>query len=385
MTHSPRLLAFLTAFVAFSAAPRANALTADLGSDGSYGPMTITSDTVLPLPADGIYRVTTLTVAAGATLRFSSSEALHPGVVILATGDVAIEGTIDVSGGASAPGIGGAGGPGGSPGAPGSTGAYRTAPIDQLTFVNNIASGSGLPGLRAPGGGGGGSCYTKDSVTCTTPGAGGGGGGGSLTIFSNTRISGTGTLDASGGVASSAVPTGCPSNTQTLTAQSGKDGRIRLAAPTVSLLGATVIGGRLLQSSVFGGEPPSMVAGRDGLPVATFGGQLTRFPSVLPVATITAINGTPVAPSSVYTLSASFVEPLDVSVHVDGCAGVPLTAVVHHSKDTGGMFYGVAPVLILATGSDDAVVPTSPGFVNDFNSRSALLFAGAYCGAASDP
>jgi hypothetical protein len=34
------------------------------GSDGSYGPLNVTSNTTLQLPPDGIFKCTTITVAA---------------------------------------------------------------------------------------------------------------------------------------------------------------------------------------------------------------------------------------------------------------------------------------------------------------------------------
>jgi len=41
------------------------------GSTGAYGPLNVTSNTALDLPADGIFNCSTITVATGATLRFN--------------------------------------------------------------------------------------------------------------------------------------------------------------------------------------------------------------------------------------------------------------------------------------------------------------------------
>jgi len=82
------------------------------GSDGSYGPLNITSNTTLNLPANGIFNCTTINVASGATLTFNRN-ALNTPVYLLATNDVTITGTIDVSGGNANGRIPGPGGPGG--------------------------------------------------------------------------------------------------------------------------------------------------------------------------------------------------------------------------------------------------------------------------------
>ena len=111
--------------------------TFDAGSNGSYGPLNITADTTLPMPADGIFRCTTITVASGTTLRFSRNP-LNTPVYLLASGDVSIAGSIDVSATGPVDGsgrtIGGAGGPGGFDG--GASGEFGGAA--------NRAAGSGL-------------------------------------------------------------------------------------------------------------------------------------------------------------------------------------------------------------------------------------------------
>lgn len=171
------------------------------GSDGSDGPIHITSDYVWDLDNDGQIQATTFTVAAGATLRLRRNANNTP-VYILATGDVQIDGTIDVSGEPGNAVRGGFGGPGGFDGGqPGSVGvdpggghgpgggrwtgggfggpgAHRTAPDANIT-----TPGDGTPYghalQRPPVGGSGGSGH---------PGAGGGGGGGAILIASDTRI-----------------------------------------------------------------------------------------------------------------------------------------------------------------------------------------------------
>jgi hypothetical protein len=82
------------------------------GSDGSYGPLEITTNTTLAMPADGVFHCTTISIHNGATLRFIPNGRNTP-VRLLATGDVLISGTIDVSGSDGTALRGGAGGPGG--------------------------------------------------------------------------------------------------------------------------------------------------------------------------------------------------------------------------------------------------------------------------------
>ena len=131
------------------------------GSDGSNGALNVTANTVLPLPADGILKYTTITVANGATLTFAKN-ALNTPVHLLATGDVQISGTIDVSSTAPVDGngrlIGGTGGPGGYDG--GASGYFSP--------LNTRQAGSGQgpgAGKRGPSGSNGSGSYaTKGTL-----------------------------------------------------------------------------------------------------------------------------------------------------------------------------------------------------------------------------
>src|SRR5262249_26596668 len=70
------------------------------GSDGSLGALNVTDDTTIDLSKtapDGRLNYTTVNIAAGKTLRFLKN-ALNTPVFLLASGDVTIAGTIDVSG-----------------------------------------------------------------------------------------------------------------------------------------------------------------------------------------------------------------------------------------------------------------------------------------------
>ena len=179
------------------------AQTFDSGSTGSYGPLTITTNTTLQLPADGIFNCTTINIASGAALKFAPN-ALNTPVYLLATGDIIIAGTIDVSGKqALGRGAGGAGGPGGFAGGNGGPlaargsaglgpgggpegtgngvrGAYRFAiGTSAATYGNSLL-------MPLVGGSGGSGSFSPE--VAAGQGAGGGGGGGAVLIASNTRI-----------------------------------------------------------------------------------------------------------------------------------------------------------------------------------------------------
>jgi hypothetical protein len=131
------------------------------GSTGALGAFNPTTNTVVQLPPDGILNYTTINIPAGVTVTFTTNAANTP-VYMLATQDVIVAGTINVSGqngaggtGTAAPVLGGQGGPGGFAGGFGG--------------VFNAFGGQGL----GPGGGGPGSTV---AVVGQYPGSGGGGG-----------------------------------------------------------------------------------------------------------------------------------------------------------------------------------------------------------------
>ena len=84
----------------------------DSGSDGSYGPLNLTEDTILQIPDDGIFHCTTITIGNGINIRFSKN-AVNTPVYMLATGDVTIGSSIfHLSGDDSMDAAGGEGGAG---------------------------------------------------------------------------------------------------------------------------------------------------------------------------------------------------------------------------------------------------------------------------------
>lgn len=211
----------------------------DLGGDGSYGPLNVTSDTTITLPPDGVLQVTTMNVAAGATLSFTPN-LLNTAVTIVATGDVVINGVIDVSGAQGAQGVGGVGGPGGGRGGPPALGGGNFQPEFPIgPLVRGVTGGRGGMGSYPIGIGAG----------CTVHGAGGSGGGGAIFIRSNTAIRSTtsGALINAGTKPGSTLSPTNPSSPSSCSppqvrATEGVDGSIRLVAPVVEAATLTLIG-----------------------------------------------------------------------------------------------------------------------------------------------
>lgn len=225
------------------------------GSNESYGRLQVSENTTLDLPADGIFHCTTIEVAANSTLTFNRNE-LNTPVYLLASGNIVIQGTIDVSGSDTVEGVvdGGRGGPGGFDGGkPGfndaaqgdgyGPGGGSGGPSDWELATYSAGSGSygsvsnagattrkgstyGSP-LLIPliGGSGGGG-------VAGSPGRGGGGGGGAILIASSTsiEIGSTGKIQALGGGT-------LPHH------NAGSGGAIRLVAPVVVGTGEVNVSG----------------------------------------------------------------------------------------------------------------------------------------------
>ncbi len=288
------------------------------GSDGSFGAIDILVDTTIALPPDGIIKATSVDVADGATLSFDRNEFNTP-VYLLATGNVTIAGTIDVSGNPGTELLAGLSGPGGFDGGkPGSLGvpagdgqgpgggkagemngsAAGVGPGGYGTRANSSASlGKGetygsallLPIIGGSGGGGGEG----------SPGLGGSGGGGAIVIASDTQIeiSSTGSVFADGGPV---VQTGVFSG--------GSGGAVRLVAPKV--LGSGEV--RCMDLGINGFLANGQFAGYgrirvdtldsteleitfDPVGLTTVGPNLVVFPPLLPRLDITEAAGQTVA------------------------------------------------------------------------------------------
>lgn len=267
----------------------------DAGSDGTLGDVVIDANTTLPLPPDGKLHYKSLKVNSGVRLNFTRNARNTP-VSILSQGAVVVDGTIDVSGGASPNNSGGLGGPGGFDGGRPGFGA-EVPPGDGYgpgggkggvgncdpNSANGVGSGSygsrqnqtrsgptygGSLLIPMVGGSGGGGLAGQ-------PGFGGGGGGGAILISANTRIAVAGAIVANGGGGSG----GCGQH-------SGSGGAIRLVAFKVEGTGQIqVLGGpnggngRIRVDTI--DRASLQLVFRDNAQT-TVGGNLLSFPPVVP-------------------------------------------------------------------------------------------------------
>jgi hypothetical protein len=275
----------------------------DAGSTGADGPLNITSNTTLALPPSGIFNFTTISVAAGTTLSFTKN-ALNTPVHLLATSNVTINGTIDVSGSAGSSTAGGKGGPGGfdggypgldantPPGAgygPGgaqgggaccgvtAAGAGGYAGLGGQATTTNKGAAYGSPLLMPLAGGSGGGGMSGN------PGNGGGGGGGAILIASSTRIDiiSPGRILANGGG-------GCYND--------GSGGAIRLLAPLVTGNGSLSANSGCSSGGSAGRIRIDTTNRRavtlSSAPVASIGANMASFPTPLPRLDVIEAAGT---------------------------------------------------------------------------------------------
>ena len=285
------------------------------GSTGAYGPMNITTNTILLVPTNGIFHCTTLNVAAGATLTFTRNS-LNTPIYLLATGDVTISGVIDVSGKAGRQALAGEGGAGGFNGGEPATSDHELPGDGQGPGAGKAQSGNssnssaagdaaygGVPGNNTVTNGGGiyGAALLIPIVGGSggggglgSPGYGGGGGGGAILIASSTKVVLAGSINAAGG------------NGTPFLAGGGSGGGIRLVAPvTAGTGGFSVQGG-----SGSGYRPPNYIiadtAGVGRIRIdspdrsnwnftftgrTTYGNTMVVFPAVVPQLNIIEVAG----------------------------------------------------------------------------------------------
>lgn len=367
-----------------SAAPFVSGST---GADGAFAPQATTD---VQLPESGIFNVTTVNIPTGVTVTFRKNSTNTP-VTILATGDVVINGTIDVSGanGASVvdglsaddtlPGVGGPGGGNGGFGAnkavPGSAGGGGLGPgagapgAGYFSGTTSYATGGGGAGFATAGTDGPGTSGSKGlaygaasllplnggsgggggASTATYNGSGGGGGGGAILIASSGSIQINGAVRANGGTGGNAYRqcSGEPGF-----GGAGSGGAIRLLANAVTGSGSLSAAGGAGQTAVqynSGAYSPCVVMtsgkGGDGrirveaytitltgtaspTVVATFvPGQVT-IPS-LPTLSIASVGG--VAAPALPTGASDVALPFNITNPVEvvlSATGIPVGTVV---------------------------------------------------------
>lgn len=288
------------------------------GADGAFSP---TANTTRVLPSDGILNFTTVNIPSGVTVKFQRNQKNTP-VYILASGNVTINGTIDVSGtdGAAA-GVAGGGGPGGfdggaggllcsgaglgpgggTPGCSGFSAGYGSA----ASYFTGASAYGNLVLNPLIGGSGGGA-----SNGGTSKGFGGGGGGGAILIASSGTLNLSGQISANGGNGSNFPYSG-----------GGSGGAIRVIATAIAGSGGF---------SATGGYSPATGYASTGRvrfeacdPEFTGNGSFSDtgpytfafatspvFLSGVPTLSITSVGGTPVPGSP----AGSFSAPPDISL-----------------------------------------------------------------------
>lgn len=334
------------------------------GADGAFNPSV---DITVPLPPSGILNYTTVNIPAGVTVRFGRNATNTP-VILLATGDVIIAGTLDVSGGdsltsdvnlpgdRSIPGLGGPGGFDGGRGGlaqssrrggnglgPGGGRAGETSNDGSIpqggggggygvgggsAFVSNTTLGTGIGGgsygsaLLAPlvggsGGGGGGGAFGLNGLA----GSGGGGGGGAILIASSGTVNVTGSILAHGGNSGN---TAINSDVTGLNGSGGggSGGAIRIVAAAVIGSGTLNVSGGLQGNNgdirVKGGAGG---LGRKSIEVVSTGTlKVSNTPSLI----ITSVAGiaAPAAPTGAGDISVPDTTPNPVTVNLM-TTGVP--------------------------------------------------------------
>lgn len=298
----------------------ARAQTFSSGSDGSYGPMNITANTTLDLPADGVFHCTTITIASGVTLTFNRNP-LNTPVYLLATGAVTVNGDIVVSGISGNNVVGGLAGPGGFNG--GNPASVSTPPGDGYGPGAGRAGTAGQGNVAQSAGPGG---YAFESSTLSTnkgaaygsalliplvggsggggtdgtPGYGGGGGGGAILIASDSSIqfgNSSAEIKAQGG-----------NSLNSLYVNGGSGGAIRLVAPLVSGNGALRVDGSNYGSAgrirIDTLDRSAMSLSFSPAGITSIGSLMTVFPTPAPRLDLIEVAGSTIAPGApaVFTL-----------------------------------------------------------------------------------
>lgn len=254
------------------------ALAFDSGSTGADGAFNPTVNTELQLPPSGIFNFTSVNIPTGVAVTFKKNTTNTP-VVILASGNVTIAGTVNVSATSSGTpagaagdgnlgddGIPGKGGPGGYDGGgggktPNGRAGNGLGPGGGTGGYVDTCHHGGAGGGFGGGGNNGGGCISTPlggpayGTSILLPlvggsgggggagggsmgGAGGGGGGGAIVVASSGTVNIAGSIFANGsnGGAVSGVTVGA-------TGGGGSGGAIRIVATTISGNGTLSAGG----------------------------------------------------------------------------------------------------------------------------------------------
>ena len=256
--HSLSLIAGLLVAFAFSTAQAQQAVNCP---DGAFAP---TANITCQIPESGVFNFTTVNIPTGVTVKFKANSRNTP-VTIIASGDVSIGGSIDISGETGGTNKGGRGGPGGydggvgglgvegyqtpgngngpgggSGGNGGGGGGYAIAGGNSLSLGTippspDSSSAKGGPRDGSPtllpllGGSGGGGGLGGVSSAFGNNGGSGGGGGGAILIFTTgtIRFTSNATIIAVGGNGRATSGAATPGG-------GGSGGAIRLVAQAIT-------------------------------------------------------------------------------------------------------------------------------------------------------
>lgn len=355
-----------------SAALAGNFVSGSTGADGDFSP---TTDIALQVPPSGIFNFTDVNIPSGVTVTFAKNAANSP-VVMLATGNVVVAGTIDISGksatdtsytrisypeaGAGGPGgysggrggdaIGGHGGQGFGPGGgrggsstsncgaypEGGGGAGYAANGEASICIRNYGSASTrhgtagpsygsntmLPLLGGSGGGGGAGAVSASGA----PGGGGGGGGGALLIAATKGVTVTGNLLANGGKGAGTVNCSWTS-LDSGSGGGGSGGFVRILTPAYTGGGTISVAGGVAgcrNSGHYGGGNGSV--GRYS--VETLIGGTLSFAG-LPTVNITKVAGVavPAIPTGASDVSLPLSVDNPVAIEI-AASNIPLAATI---------------------------------------------------------
>lgn len=343
------------------------------GADGAFNPSCApTPCTVtVPLPNSGIFNFTTVNVPAGVTVKFGRNPANTP-VTILASGDVTVVGTIDVSGQNAFLNAGGRGGSGGFDGGMGGGGVFQLGTPGLgpgggsggvITNFATLGGGGsfgtagsrgqisaagptyGTPTLLPLIGGSGGGGSATESVTVVT--SGGGGGGGAILIASSGAITLNGAIKSSGGV----------QDNPGLGSAGGSGGGIRLVANAITGIGSVLANGgtginvpggfgrirlETFSLGITGSISPPASIGTPGPVFLPTGFPSVRIASIASVASPVPSQGTFLEPPDM-TLSPTVSNPVVANL---GASNVPLGTVIAVTVKTEGV---AAPVTVNST------------------------------------
>jgi hypothetical protein len=248
-------------------------LTAETASAQSAPePFNPTTNVTITPPPDGVLRYSTVTIPANVIVTYARNAANTP-ITVIATGDVTINGAINIAGQAApfspssgAPlGVGGVSGPGGFNGGNGANGNQSPRGFNGDGPGGGVGGRGGDIGVTAGGGGGfgslggtqggsvGGPIYGSTALLPLIGGSGGGGGGAILILAPRIVFGAGGVIDARGGMGGRSVATAAGRG-----GGGGSGGAVRLVADVVSG------GGNIVVSGGAGANQGSNIAGGDG-------------------------------------------------------------------------------------------------------------------------